>query len=367
MVALLSGSGDFVDVVDHRRPRGPRPLHHRHAGLRQDRRHEPVLRLRGPGRARARHRAGGAGRAAGRARGAAHRHRLRRRRATPSPASGVRALLAAKGRGRDMPVPVLVGSPRTLDGLAATLTQQVRDLVEAFWPGPLTLICREAPVARLGPGRHGRHGRGPDAAAPGGHRAAAGRRSDGRLLRQRLGPAAGHDPRRGCRAARRRRRRLPRRRSVRRRRGRRRSSTSPDRSRSSSAPASSTPTRSVPWRRRSWPRNDLPRPPRLHRQHLPLTDGRAAHALRARPRVSGDVRPGRPRRRRHLPTGTSVRGSTLRPGGCSPSWASTPRSSGRRGSGAPPSSTPTWSSVPRVSTCGRSCGWCRRLVGAPSR
>jgi L-threonylcarbamoyladenylate synthase len=59
--------------------------------------------------------------------------------------SGVRSLLAAKGRGRDMPVPVLVGSPRTLDGLAATLTQQVRDLVEAFWPGPLTVVCRQAP------------------------------------------------------------------------------------------------------------------------------------------------------------------------------------------------------------------------------
>ena len=32
-----------------------------------------------------------------------------------------------------------------LDGLAATLTQQVRDLVEAFWPGPLTVVCRQAP------------------------------------------------------------------------------------------------------------------------------------------------------------------------------------------------------------------------------
>ena len=30
----------------------------------------------------------------------------------------VGALLEAKGRGRDMPVPVLVGSPRTLDGIA---------------------------------------------------------------------------------------------------------------------------------------------------------------------------------------------------------------------------------------------------------
>ena len=30
----------------------------------------------------------------------------------------VAGLLAAKGRGRDLPVPVLVGSPRTLDGIA---------------------------------------------------------------------------------------------------------------------------------------------------------------------------------------------------------------------------------------------------------
>ncbi len=59
--------------------------------------------------------------------------------------TGVASVLAAKGRGRDMPIPVLVGSPRTLDGLAATLTQQVRDLVEAFWPGGLTLVVRHAP------------------------------------------------------------------------------------------------------------------------------------------------------------------------------------------------------------------------------
>ena len=53
-------------------------------------------------------------------------------------------LLAAKGRGRDMPVPVLVGSWRGLDGLAAAVTPDMRALVEAFWPGPLTLIVRAA-------------------------------------------------------------------------------------------------------------------------------------------------------------------------------------------------------------------------------
>jgi L-threonylcarbamoyladenylate synthase len=58
----------------------------------------------------------------------------------------VSALLAAKGRDRDMPVPVLVGSPQTLDGLTLGLTQPARDLVEAFWPGALTLVCREQPT-----------------------------------------------------------------------------------------------------------------------------------------------------------------------------------------------------------------------------
>ena len=57
----------------------------------------------------------------------------------------VGALLAAKGRGRDMPVPVLVGSPRTLDGIATHLSSTARDLVEAFWPGGLTLVATVQP------------------------------------------------------------------------------------------------------------------------------------------------------------------------------------------------------------------------------
>lgn len=56
----------------------------------------------------------------------------------------VSALLMAKGRGRDMPVPVLVGSWRTLDGLVATVPEVVEELVEAFWPGALTIIVRHA-------------------------------------------------------------------------------------------------------------------------------------------------------------------------------------------------------------------------------
>lgn len=58
----------------------------------------------------------------------------------------VEALLAAKGRGRDMPTPVLVGSRHTLDGLVYTLPAVATDLVEAFWPGALTIVIEHAPT-----------------------------------------------------------------------------------------------------------------------------------------------------------------------------------------------------------------------------
>ncbi len=61
-----------------------------------------------------------------------------------SPAA-VERLLAAKGRGRDMPVPVLVGDVRGLHGLAADVTEQMQALVDAHWPGPLTIIVPAAP------------------------------------------------------------------------------------------------------------------------------------------------------------------------------------------------------------------------------
>jgi L-threonylcarbamoyladenylate synthase len=59
--------------------------------------------------------------------------------------SAVDDLLRAKGRGRDMPVPVLVGSWATIDGLVSVVEPRTRDLIEAFWPGGLTLVVRHAP------------------------------------------------------------------------------------------------------------------------------------------------------------------------------------------------------------------------------
>ena len=57
----------------------------------------------------------------------------------------VAALLSAKGRGRDMPVPVLVGSWHTIDGLVYTVPHAARELIQAFWPGALSLVVRQAP------------------------------------------------------------------------------------------------------------------------------------------------------------------------------------------------------------------------------
>ena len=55
-------------------------------------------------------------------------------------AGAVERLLAAKGRGRQMPPPVLVADPADLTGIVARVPEAARALMEAFWPGALTLI-----------------------------------------------------------------------------------------------------------------------------------------------------------------------------------------------------------------------------------
>jgi L-threonylcarbamoyladenylate synthase len=56
--------------------------------------------------------------------------------------SAVTALLAAKDRGRDMPPPVLVGTVRAAIALVEDLGPYGKDLIDEFWPGGLTLVCR---------------------------------------------------------------------------------------------------------------------------------------------------------------------------------------------------------------------------------
>src|SRR5690242_7980643 len=58
------------------------------------------------------------------------------------------ALLSAKGRGRNMPVPVLVGSWHTIEGLVYTVPNTARELIRAYWPGALSLVVRQAPSLR---------------------------------------------------------------------------------------------------------------------------------------------------------------------------------------------------------------------------
>ncbi|MGW1765307.1 L-threonylcarbamoyladenylate synthase [Streptomyces sp. NPDC002073] len=60
-------------------------------------------------------------------------------------AEAVADLLAAKGRGRSMPTPVLIGSPNTLHGLVTDFSEAAWELVDAFWPGALTLVARHQP------------------------------------------------------------------------------------------------------------------------------------------------------------------------------------------------------------------------------
>ena len=57
----------------------------------------------------------------------------------------VAMVLAAKHRGREMPPPVLVPNPRTVDGLATDVPMYARILMRQFWPGPLTLVVRAQP------------------------------------------------------------------------------------------------------------------------------------------------------------------------------------------------------------------------------
>jgi L-threonylcarbamoyladenylate synthase len=69
--------------------------------------------------------------------------------------AGIDGLRAARGGDRAAAPPVLIPRTGTLDGLAADLSGPARELAEAFWPGPLTLVCRAQPTLDwdLGPAR----------------------------------------------------------------------------------------------------------------------------------------------------------------------------------------------------------------------
>jgi L-threonylcarbamoyladenylate synthase len=60
--------------------------------------------------------------------------------------AAVDRLLEAKGRDRTAPPPVLVPDTQTMDALAEVVPAPVRDLVDEFWPGGLTIVLRARPT-----------------------------------------------------------------------------------------------------------------------------------------------------------------------------------------------------------------------------
>ena len=53
---------------------------------------------------------------------------------------GVAALREAKGYDAQVPLPVMVGARSTMAGIAARISDDAKGLMDAFWPGPLTLL-----------------------------------------------------------------------------------------------------------------------------------------------------------------------------------------------------------------------------------
>lgn len=61
-------------------------------------------------------------------------------------ARGMARLREVKGYADDAPVPLLVGSRATVGGISAGVFAQARDLMEAFWPGELTVLLAPQPT-----------------------------------------------------------------------------------------------------------------------------------------------------------------------------------------------------------------------------
>lgn len=59
--------------------------------------------------------------------------------------TAVRAIFAAKGRPQDNPLIVHLAEPGWLERYAATVPPAARKLVDAFWPGPLTIVLPAKP------------------------------------------------------------------------------------------------------------------------------------------------------------------------------------------------------------------------------
>jgi L-threonylcarbamoyladenylate synthase len=60
-------------------------------------------------------------------------------------ADAVRQIFVAKGRPLDNPIIVHIASAADLENLAKDIPEKARQLMDKFWPGPLTLILKKSP------------------------------------------------------------------------------------------------------------------------------------------------------------------------------------------------------------------------------
>ncbi|MDD2857689.1 MAG: L-threonylcarbamoyladenylate synthase [Candidatus Nanopelagicales bacterium] len=63
----------------------------------------------------------------------------------PFSTRGVAAIRSVKGLAEHAPLPLMVPSAATVHGIASGVTPTVQALMEAFWPGPLTLLLPGQP------------------------------------------------------------------------------------------------------------------------------------------------------------------------------------------------------------------------------
>jgi L-threonylcarbamoyladenylate synthase len=61
------------------------------------------------------------------------------------PPTATRAVFAAKGRSRSSPLPVLVRNRDQVEALAAVVPVEADRLIEALWPGPVTIVLHVQP------------------------------------------------------------------------------------------------------------------------------------------------------------------------------------------------------------------------------
>ncbi len=62
--------------------------------------------------------------------------------------AAVERVYAIKGRPSDKPMPVLVADLEMAGSITASIPDRARRLADAFWPGPLTIVCPAAETIR---------------------------------------------------------------------------------------------------------------------------------------------------------------------------------------------------------------------------